>query len=81
MIIYLWKKILINVETKVICADSTKLNFNEEIKKFGVNSVQFIIMHPPYWDIIKLVKMIKICQMLKLLMISKSFWSSCRSYI
>lgn len=42
-----------NVETKVICADSTKLNFNEEIKKFGVNSVQFIIMHPPYWDIIK----------------------------
>ncbi len=42
-----------NVETKVICADSTKLNFKEDINQFGVNSVQFIIMHPPYWDIIK----------------------------
>jgi len=42
-----------NVETNVVCADSTKFNFKEELSKLGINSVQFLIMHPPYWDIIK----------------------------
>lgn len=42
-----------NVKTEIICGDSTKLNYEKELKKIEVKSVQFIIMHPPYWDIIK----------------------------
>ena len=42
-------------ETKslVIEGDSCKIDFNAELKKSEINSVQLIIMHPPYWDIIK----------------------------
>jgi len=29
------------------------LNFKQELEKRNVESVQFLIMHPPYWDIIK----------------------------
>lgn len=43
----------LNVRTEIITADSTELNYEDEIKKLGVKKVQFIIMHPPYWDIIK----------------------------
>lgn len=42
-----------NVKTEVITADSTELNFKQELEKRNINSVQFLIMHPPYWDIIK----------------------------
>jgi DNA modification methylase len=42
-----------NVRTEIITADSTELNYKEELEKIGIKSVQFIIMHPPYWDIIK----------------------------
>jgi DNA modification methylase len=42
-----------NVRTEVINGDSTELNFKEELEKRGVKSVQFITLHPPYWDIIK----------------------------
>jgi DNA modification methylase len=42
-----------DVKTKIIIADSTELNFKNELKKLGIKSVQFLIMHPPYWDIIK----------------------------
>jgi len=42
-----------NVRTEIITADSTELNYEETLKKIGVTSVQFMIMHPPYWDIIK----------------------------
>lgn len=38
---------------KVIHADSTKLDYKKELGKIGIDSVQFLIMHPPYWDIIK----------------------------
>lgn len=38
---------------KVIHADSTKLDYKKELEKIGIDSVQFLIMHPPYWDIIK----------------------------
>lgn len=41
------------VTTEIINADSTKLDFKKELKKRGIKSVQFLIMHPPYWDIIK----------------------------
>lgn len=42
-----------NVKTEVINADSTELNFKQELKKRNIKTVQFLIMHPPYWDIIK----------------------------
>ncbi|HOB77199.1 MAG: DNA methyltransferase [Bacteroidales bacterium] len=42
-----------NVKTEILNADSTKLNFKDELKKLNISSVQFLIMHPPYWDIIK----------------------------
>ncbi len=41
------------IKTEIINSDSTKLNFSSELKKRGIKSVQFLIMHPPYWDIIK----------------------------
>jgi len=41
------------VKTKIIKGDSTSLNFKSELKKLKCGSVQFLIMHPPYWDIIK----------------------------
>lgn len=45
-----------NVKTEVINADSTTLDFKQELRKRNINSVQFLIMHPPYWDIIKFSK-------------------------
>ncbi len=45
-----------NVRIEVINADSTELNFKLELEKRNIKSVQFLIMHPPYWDIIKFSK-------------------------
>lgn len=42
-----------DVKTEIINSDSTKLDYKNELKRLGVKSVQFLIMHPPYWDIIK----------------------------
>ncbi len=42
-----------DVITKIINGDSTKIDFQEELIKIGIKSVQFLIMHPPYWNIIK----------------------------
>ena len=32
--------------------DNTKINYNKIKQKLGIKKVQFIIFHPPYWDII-----------------------------
>lgn len=45
-----------NVKIEIITADSTKLDFKKELEKRNIKSVQFLIMHPPYWDIIKFSK-------------------------
>jgi len=42
-----------NIQTEIINADSTKLDFNNILNKLNINHVQFLILHPPYWDIIK----------------------------
>ncbi len=42
-----------NIKTEIINADSVELNFKLELEKRNIKSVQFLIMHPPYWDIIK----------------------------
>ncbi|MFH0931741.1 MAG: DNA methyltransferase [Candidatus Zixiibacteriota bacterium] len=47
------EKNIFNVKTEVINADSTELNFKKELEMRGIKSVQFLIMHPPYWNIIK----------------------------
>ena len=41
------------ITAKVICANSTNINLDKELSKLGINKVQFVLMHPPYWDIIK----------------------------
>jgi len=40
-------------KTKVIKADSSKFDFKSVVKSLKINSFQFALMHPPYWDIIK----------------------------
>jgi len=44
---------LYSTRTKIIIGDSASLNFKFELHKRKIKSVQFLIMHPPYWDIIK----------------------------
>jgi DNA modification methylase len=41
------------VFTKIIQRNSGTIDYKTELKKLKINSFQFIIMHPPYWDIIK----------------------------
>ena len=41
------------ISTKIIRGNSSKINFQDELKSLKINSFQFVIMHPPYWDIIK----------------------------
>lgn len=40
----------------ILVGDSGNPDVIQEIKGRGINSVQMIIMHPPYWDIIKFSK-------------------------
>ncbi len=47
------KKIEKSSQIEIFQADSSKVNYEEKFKKIGVTSVQLVIMHPPYWDIIK----------------------------
>lgn len=42
-----------DVIVEVLVADSTNISYTEELTKLGVKQVQFVIAHPPYWDIIK----------------------------
>ena len=42
-----------NVRTEIIEGDSTELDFKNALTGFEIKSVQFLIMHPPYWDILK----------------------------
>ncbi|MCI0450215.1 MAG: DNA methyltransferase [Chlorobi bacterium] len=38
---------------EILINDSTSISLDDELKKLGIDKVQLIIMHPPYWDIIK----------------------------
>lgn len=42
-----------NVLIETILADSSEINLKEHLNKYHIKNFQFIIMHPPYWDIIK----------------------------
>lgn len=39
--------------SEVVTADSIELNYKELLTRLGIQNFQFVIMHPPYWDIIK----------------------------
>ena len=38
---------------KIVTADSIKMDYSLLLSDLGINNFQFVIMHPPYWDIIK----------------------------
>ncbi len=42
-----------DVRTEIFNADSASLDLISTCKKAGIKSVQFVFLHPPYWDIIK----------------------------
>ena len=42
-----------DVLTEVFVADSKHVDIKRLISSIGINKVQFVIMHPPYWDILK----------------------------
>lgn len=42
-----------DVTVDVVCADSTTVDYRALLEQYGKTSVQLIIMHPPYFDIIK----------------------------
>ena len=44
------------IKIKVVRGDSTRIDIKTELNNLGINSVQFVLMHPPYWDIIKFSK-------------------------
>lgn len=41
------------VKSEILNADSSVIDLQKELNKLKIKSVQFVIMHPPYWDIIK----------------------------
>ena len=41
------------VKAKVFTGDSQTCNMQEILNSVGISKVQFVIMHPPYWDIVK----------------------------
>lgn len=41
------------VITKVVTGDSTEIDYSSILSDAGIKSVQLILMHPPYFDIIK----------------------------
>lgn len=38
---------------KIVSGDSRRLNMSKLLESVGIEKLQFVIMHPPYWDIIK----------------------------
>jgi 16S rRNA G966 N2-methylase RsmD len=42
-----------SVLTEIINDDSAKIDLKNHLNRFHTKNFQFIIMHPPYWDIIK----------------------------
>jgi DNA modification methylase len=45
-----------STRTVIIVGDSTSLDFKAELHKRNIKSVQFLLMHPPYWNIIRFSK-------------------------
>lgn len=41
------------VISHIVVGDSKSVEIEKELEKLGVDKVQFVMFHPPYWDIIK----------------------------
>ena len=41
------------VKAKIVVSDSQNCDISKVLLTEGIDKVQFVIMHPPYWDIIK----------------------------
>lgn len=41
------------VFAKTIVGNSKDIDLANELRKYGIRNVQFVILHPPYWDIVK----------------------------
>jgi SAM-dependent methyltransferase len=44
------------IHTEVVTGDSTQLDLAEQLRSYSVSSVQFALLHPPYWNIIHFSK-------------------------
>lgn len=44
------------ISSKIITGNSASVKLKKEIAALGINTVQFVMLHPPYWDIIKFSK-------------------------
>jgi DNA modification methylase len=44
------------IKTKIVTGDSTSIDFQAELIKEKIKSFQFLLLHPPYWDIITFSK-------------------------
>jgi DNA modification methylase len=42
-----------NVVVDIVVGDARKMNYGELLGKYGISKVQLVILHPPYWDVIK----------------------------
>ena len=42
-----------STRTEIIIGDSSTLDFKTELRRRKISNVQFLLMHPPYWDIVK----------------------------
>lgn len=40
-------------QAKTFIGNSQTINMDNLLKTIGINKIQFVIMHPPYWDILK----------------------------
>jgi hypothetical protein len=45
-----------STRAEIIVGDSSNLDFKSELHQRNIKDVQFLIMHPPYWDIVKFSK-------------------------
>lgn len=41
-----------NIRAEVLIGDSGSIDLKSELERLRIDGVQFVIMHPPYWDII-----------------------------
>jgi DNA modification methylase len=42
-----------DIKTEIINGDSTEIDYEKILSSIGIKNIQFLIMHPPYWDIIQ----------------------------
>jgi hypothetical protein len=44
------------IHTEIVTGDSTQLDLARQLRSYGVSSVQFALLHPPYWNIVRFSK-------------------------